>query len=131
MTKAEDDLKAMLEKGVSYAKGRARLCRTVGHSSGAESRSPSPAGVFWETSRTHQHTAPGPPRLQAPGPDRCKYSLTAHRVGVPACAHLTHKQPGGHTVGQGTDRAELSWKQGGKGRGGGAEEQGRRQSIRL
>lgn len=63
MTKAEDDLKEMLEKGVSYAKGHAWLCKTVGHSSGAESRSPSPAAVFWEMSSMHRHTAPGS-RLQ-------------------------------------------------------------------
>lgn len=54
-------------------------------------------------------------RSQAPGPDRCKYSLTAHRAAVPACPHLAHKQPGGHTEGQGTGRAELGWERGGKG----------------
>lgn len=52
---------------------------------------------------------------QAPGPDRCKYSLTAHRAAVPACPHLAHKQPGGHTEGQGTGTAELGWERGGNG----------------
>lgn len=30
-------------------------------------------------------------RFQAPGPDRCKHGLTAHRGAVPACPHLAHK----------------------------------------
>ena len=28
-------------------------------------------------------------RFQAPGPDRCKHGLTAHRGAMPACLHLT------------------------------------------
>lgn len=96
------DLTLVLKKkGVSDANGHARQCETVSHSSGPVGWSIGPAAVFWDMSRMHRHTAPGS-RFRAPGPDRCKYSLTAHRASVPACPHLSHKQPGGLTGVQGT-----------------------------
>lgn len=74
----------------------------------AESRSP---GFCFSPLGDVQAAPAQGSRSQAPGPDRCKYSLTAHRAVVPACPHLAHKQPGG----QGTGRAELGWERGGKG----------------
>lgn len=78
----------------------------------AESRSP---GFCFSPLGDVQAAPAQGSRSQAPGPDRCKYSLTAHRAAVPASPHLAHKQPGGHIEGQGTGRAELGWEQGGKG----------------
>ena len=79
-------LRAVQEKGVSYAKGHAWLCETVGHSSAA--REPVPGSRCSLLGDVQDAPAHGS-RFQAPGPDRCKHGLTAHRGAVPACLHLT------------------------------------------
>lgn len=89
------------------------------------SPSPGPAMVFWVMSRMHRRTAPGS-RLQAPGPDRCKHGLTAHRGTVPNCPHLAHKQPRRQRCGPG-DRQHWTWLEAsreGKGRERGGESGG-------
>lgn len=133
--KAEDDIGAKQEKGSVMQRdmgGSLRLWaihRAVVHRLNlTETQSSGPAKVFWVMSRMHRRTAPDS-SLQAPGPDRCKHSLTAHRGTVPGCPHLAHKQPRRPNCGPG-DRQHRSWLEAKRGREGGQWGGGEQGSMR-
>lgn len=83
--------------------------KTVGYSSGSESRSPGPTSVFWVMSWIHRRTTPGS-RLQGQTDVNTAWPHTEAQCQSALTSHINIQ--GGHTEGQETDSAELGCRQG-------------------